>query len=208
MSLDCLFAESTKLSASVAQMFTPESLLHDLLSFLFQLTSSETPLSREENFAFLSCLESTLYHIEEEDVRSKLAVMKIFDELATYLLNVCLEVILGRESELFLSFIMILYSNHDVIKTQSFSRSVYSSMKEVVELAVEASTVDWILATLSKGVHEENVLEISQFFYEIDLVLAVEGQSLIDCKLQSAFKKASTSIRAHLRRMECQIFEI
>ena len=73
---------------------------------------------------------------------------------------------------------------------------------------MEKSTIEWIIEMLNECVHEDSVLDLSSLFYELEVFVTVNSQNLIEAKFVSAFKVASTSIRAELRRLECRVFGI
>ena len=78
-----------------------------------------------------------------------------------------------------------------------------------LQLLVDNDSREWVLATLNSCVNENNVLDITSFFCDVDIMIANNDQTnIIDSRLMSALKIMTSKTRAQLRRLECVLFEI
>ena len=80
---------------------------------------------------------------------------------------------------------------------------------EFIQLLVEKSSQNWIIVALNSCVNEENVLEISSLFCDIEMMLAKNtDRSLVDSRIIPDLKTMLSRNRIELRRLECSLLEI
>ena len=136
MFMDALFSGSTSFAEYLIEHFSDEN-LNGILLTLLQLTHSDcSNISRDESFSLLSCLESLLSHISDEDIENRINEMQSFDKLGLFILSTGFEIALARDNDLFISFLMVIKTNFELIKKLKLHMipSLKSSLNDLIEV--------------------------------------------------------------------------
>ena len=147
MSFDSIFAESTKISTLLIEMLCQENSLQSVLSCVISLPFMEVALSREESFYLISCLESLLCHIPDEEVEPKLSEKDTFVKISIFILSVALEIILARDKGALLALMMIVHGNLDLIRTHQISPLFLNPFNELIEVHFGNTSLILIIAS-------------------------------------------------------------
>ena len=136
MFMDTLFSGSTACAELVIECFSDENLEQILVSMLHLISLDNASISRDESFSLLSCFESLLTHISDEDIESKIDTMQVFSKVALFILNTGFEIVLARDNELFISFLMLIRTNFELIHKQELlvTSSLKTSVNDLIEV--------------------------------------------------------------------------